>query len=324
MAKRVSLAGADAMKSGFGIQEGTVRVEDARFKTVQHVKGDGTLVTPFTALQFDVCKLNAAGDAETEVEVKDFIVGWGSKEQTENGQHKFKFRPGVVANATADEVEDQGDESAETCEIGAEGNTFCSTSGGSPFEDSDAVLLMKSLEAHGWKPEINKQAYAPNYVGATFDVRTVLKEDLCKRLGVRYNSPKEKAKNDPTCWEVVKIHVRPYEASKGGGKGKGTAASTAAAKSTASAPASAGKTNGAASKDDPAMAVFEQYVRDNKGTAVKRQDMMKFMAAELVGAIGMKDANTWVKANLKSDDDLEMLCTLTGAEFDADKGVVQF
>jgi len=107
MAKRVSLAGADAMKSGFGIQEGTVRVEDARFKTVQHVKGDGTLVTPFTALQFDVCKLNAAGDAETEVEVKDFIVGWGSKEQTENGQHKFKFRPGVVANATADEVEDR-------------------------------------------------------------------------------------------------------------------------------------------------------------------------------------------------------------------------
>lgn len=325
MAKRASLAGADAQKSGFGIQEGMVRVEDARFKTIQYRKGDGSLITPMMVLQLDVCKINAKGDAETEVETKDLKVCWGSKEAEGNGLHKFRFRPGTVASVDAEEVEDAGDEENGTCEIGAEGNTFCSKDGGSPFEDEAASLFMKSLEAHGWKPEINRQAYAPNYIGAVFDVRTVLAEDLCKRLGARYNPPKDSSANAPTVWEVVKVHVRPYEKAAGGAK-KGAAAQTSAKTTATSTSAGSGKTNGAAngSAEDKALAAFEAYVKTVKGKNVKRMDVQKTFGTELIGVVGMKAANEWIKANVKNDDAFGALGMAHDFEVDVDAGTVQF
>ena len=216
---------------GFGVQEGKVEVVDARFKIVQYVKGDGSKITPMCALQFDIVQLDDEWDRvevdgeENPLAViqKDMIVCWSSKKDG-----SFKFRPGIADKPT-DESEDAGDE------IDTEGPTLYCDDTSQPFADADALVFMKSLESKGWKPEINDLCWAPAYVGAKFEVRTVNPAELCKKLGIKHQA---REKENPV-WEVVDLHTKPYETA-----GKGTKKGTGAAKAV-------GKANGKVADAEP-------------------------------------------------------------------------
>src|SRR3990167_8467251 len=221
---------------GFGVQEGKVEVVDARFKIVQYVKGDGSKITPMCALQFDIVQLDDEWDRvevdgeENPLAViqKDMIVCWSSKKDG-----SFKFGPGLADKPT-DESEDAGDE------IDTEGPTLYCDDTSQPFADADALVFMKSLESKGWKPEVNDLCWAPAYVGAKFEVRTVNPAELCKKLGIKHQA---REKENPV-WEVVDLHTKPYEEKgKGGKAGKTTAA--------AGTTKVAGKANGKAVEVEP-------------------------------------------------------------------------
>lgn len=308
MAVRGTLQGSKALKSGFGIQEGNVRVTDARFKIVQHSKKDGTLVTPYLALQLDVAKLDDQLQPTDITETKDFIVAWGSKEAGDDGMHKFRFRPAKVEKADDDDIEDLG------CEIDTEGNTFCSDEGGAPFEDSEAALFMKSLEAKGWKPEINDQAFSNNYINAAFKVKTADKADLCNRLGVKYKAPSGDAKQQaPVVWEVTQIHERPYEKKKAG-------KTTAAAKSVASTSAPKAEANG----DSPYAPLLAKFTADHSGQEFSTPDFIKKLNVYLTqNKIKMQDAMAYVTKEVKPKDNLVGLAMDLGWVLDeADNGAV--
>lgn len=218
---RASSQSSKAMKSGFGLQEGIVKVTEARFKIEQHSKKDGTLVTPFFGMLFDYVKCDESGEAENsdDIMTKDLPIQWVAKDKenkTDDGEpiylfEKLKFRPGNAKNATDTDPEDLG------CEVGTEGNTMYAESDGlAPFQDADWIEFCKSLEQKGFKPEINDQSYAPNYVGLVFKFHTENKP-------LRKDA---KADDKPqTKWVVDQIYVRPYEAK--GGKAKPAASSAA-------------------------------------------------------------------------------------------------
>lgn len=332
--------------SGFGIQEGRVLFEDARFKVIQRQKGEkkgGGLVTPMLVLQLDCKKVNENNVAESDaVELTELLVSWGSKEAGENGLHSFALWPGVLKGSAADsaaEIDDlsegMADEKRAYVRIDVEGDTFVSADGAVPFADSEAMLFMKSLEAHGWKPEINAQCWAGNYKGAVVSVKTVIKEDLCKRLGIKYNKmANEDPTKPPTCWEVVDIHVRPYEAA---GKGKGAGASKAAGKSTSSAQktTTAGATSSGANgqvasgnggDDFPkASPAFAEFVGGMKaGTSMSHIDFQKKVGPVLMQKAGFKEAQAFVNANVKNIEALGALGLMLGFEVDGDAKTVTF
>lgn len=221
---KATLDPSKAVQGGFGIQEGNVEVMDGRFKIIQRKAKGGEKFTMFV-LQLDVTKLDEKWERidETVIESKEMIVCWGSKEADDNGLHAFKFRPGLGKSPTDPEPKDQG------AEIDTEGNTiYAENEGEAPFADVECSVFMASLEKKGWKSEVNAQAWAGNYVGAKFAVKTVDLGDYCKQLGIKHSS-KDGAK-PPTCWEVTNIHTRPYEGkgAKAGTKAKVTAAQTKA------------------------------------------------------------------------------------------------
>lgn len=332
MAVRGTLDSSKALTMGFGIQEGRVLVEDARFKVVQRQRSEkkgGGLVTPMLFLQLDCKKLNENNVAESDaIETTDLLVAFGSKATGENGLHSFALWPGMLKGDPADpnaEVEslheEMADETRAYVRIDTEGNTFVSANGAVPFADSEAMLFMKSLESKGWKAEINGQCFAGNYKGMVIDVRTVLKEDLCKRLGVKYTAPKDADPNRPaTLWEVVAVHVRPYE--KGSNK-KGAAA--AAAKGGKSTSASAG-TNGSekSAGDDKAKAAFEEFVRSKAGKTLTQVELQKAVGPFLMQKVGLAAAQAFVNANVKPLESLAALGFELGFDVDADAKSVTF
>src|SRR5688572_29296745 len=107
MAIRSTLDSSKAVQlQGFGIQEGRVLVDDARFKIIQRTRGEkagGGLVTPMLFLQLDCKKLNANNVAESDaVETTDLLVAFGSKEAAGEdageaaGLHSFALWPGML------------------------------------------------------------------------------------------------------------------------------------------------------------------------------------------------------------------------------------
>lgn len=239
MARKGTLQGSKALTGGFGIQAGLVKVVDNRFKIIQYTKGDGGLVTPMLVHQLDVVKVDEKFTPvdENDVQQHDMLLCWGTKEKDENGLHRYRFHPGLAKSGTDDDVKDLG------AEIGVEGNTFCMPEDvegeAIPFADVDAVLFTKGLEKKGVKPEINNQAYAPNYNGIILDVETVNPDVLCKELGVRYNSPKDPGQKPKPQWKIKAVaNLDAWMAGVMGGKpAKGKAPATPASKANGSAPA---------------------------------------------------------------------------------------
>lgn len=326
---RASLESNKVLQPGFGIQEGKVGVLDARFKIVQRQKKDGTLITPMFILQLDCTKLDDKWDVidETMVEQTDLLLGWGSKETGEDGNHKFRFRPGNAKGPDDNDPEDLGPV------INTEGNSFyCEQEGDMPYADADAMIFMKSLEAKGWKTEINAQGFAPNYKGAKFEVKSVLKTDLCKKYGIKYN-PQE-GQEKATIWEVVQLHTRPYEKKAGQAAGK----STTQSKTTAGA-AGAGKTNGAAGAagfmdenlDRTVVALallkepsqqFADAVKGEKG--VKRDAFQKAFTMELMRRKVHPKIQTDLKKMMVEDDVLTEWGSEVGFMVDVEAKTVTF
>lgn len=271
---RASSQSSKAMKSGFGMQEGIAKVVAARFAVVQHSKKDGTLVTPFFGVLLDYVKCDETGEAENpdDIMTKDLPIQWVAKnkdwsEKDANADSdydvpqflfdKLKFHPGKAKGPEDTDPEDLG------VEVGTEGNMMWSESDNiTPFQDCDWIEFCKSLESKGFKPEINDQSFAPNYVGMVFKFHTE-------------NKPLRKdAKTDEkpqTKWVVDQIYVRPYE-KKGTSAAKSTAkpATTAAGKKAASAPAPAAvESNGTGDAANGAFTAALEKLLSSPGPATK-------------------------------------------------------
>lgn len=190
----------DLVSGGGFVIEGKLEVVDARFKLIGRTKKDGSAVTPFCALQFDLIQLDDEWNRTPESEElggvqKEFIVCWQNKKDG-----TFKFRPGLADSATED-PEDGGDE------IDVEGPTLYCDDSSVPFADSDFGMLLASLESKGFKPEVNAQAWAGNYVGMKFEVESKTPTELCKALNIKHQA---REKEQPV-WSIVDIHVFPYD-----------------------------------------------------------------------------------------------------------------
>lgn len=326
---RASLESNKVLQQGFGIQEGKVEIADARFKIIQRQKKDGTLITPMFVLQLDCLKLDDKWDRIDEtVEQTELLLGWGSKETGEDGNHKFRFRPGNAKGPDDVDPEDLGPV------INTEGNSFyCEQEGDMPYADADAMIFMKSLEAKGWKTEINAQGYAPNYKGAKFEIKSVLKTDLCKRYGIKY-SPTSPDQEKATVWEVIALHTRPYEK-------KGGTATKPAGKPVAGKPASTGTASGAngAAKDgfmdesldrtqvaltllkEPSQQ-FSDAVKGDKG--VKRDAFQKAFTMELMRRKVHPKIQTDLKKMMVEDDVLSEWGAEVGFMVDVEAKTVTF
>lgn len=295
MGVRVSLKPSDATKmTGFGKQEGIARVDGARFKAIQHVKKDGTLVTPYLALQFDETYVdsNLKPVDDSEMEQKDFIVCWGDSKSLEC---KFRFQPANVKNADDQEpvevgVSDiDGDDKFKMVEVDAEGNTFVSSDGATPFDNSDISIFMAQLEKLGFKPEVLGKGYAPDFVGLVYEFKTSEKKVVCEKMKIKYTpGPERKDARGlvvvDMCREVTKILVRPYE--------KNVKPATKSATTTAAA---GGKSNGKA-------AVAETVANASAGdgglfTDIE-QDAIKQAVASLSGSMTKQAFKTKVSVHI--------------------------
>ena len=243
---RASSRSTDAPKLGFGIQEGIVRFSRCRFANIQHNKADGTATTPFFGFTTDLTKLNddLTPINEDQTESKDFQIAWGSR--VDKDLANCKFRPGNQSGPEDTDPEDLG------TEIGTEGNgMYVEKADFAPYADTEWMLFTAGLEKLGFLAEINYQSYAPNYEGLVIEVKTVSKEDLCKKFKVRFNPDTTPGARPQTAWDIVKIHNRPYEEKK---KSAGKKASTASK--------DAGKTNGDATNE--AVALFQLALQGGK------------------------------------------------------------
>lgn len=324
-----SLKGSDFTKSGFGIQEGRVKLSDSEFTTIQRIKKDQTLVTPMMVLRTQAQKLDANNNPEGEPEPKDFMVCWGSKAAAENGLHTFAFHPCKADSPNDQDLEDLGNEDG-TCEIGVSGPTFGAQKDIKPYEDSEISLFIKSLEAKNFSPAINAQCWAPNYDGLIIEVVTVKSEDLCKKFGVKFRPPQE-GKESQTVWDVVKIIHNPHDKA-----GKKTAATTTAKQTV--------KTNGAA-KPEPAAeeageagggesdrteaqakmdAVVKEFAAANKGKTMTVKEFQRSMSPKLVKAAGGGEAVKYDKAVFKTEGGLDTLAMLLDSAFEVDGDNVTF
>ena len=229
-----------ALKAGFGITEGTIKVVSACFLLHEFTNKDGDVALTFFGHRWDVVRCDEAGEAESDETTPQYFIVQIAGKDKETGEvdlNKLKFHPGKAKNADDPDPEDLG------LEMGTEGNSMYCETATAPFQDADWIEFCKSLETKGWKPEINDQSFAPNYVGTVLKVHTETKP---LRLGAKTDAKPQ------TKWVVDEIYVRPYESKKGGAKGK--PATGAASKSTPQS-----KTSETANSAEPNEAAGEAY-----------------------------------------------------------------
>lgn len=220
--------------SGFGKQEGTAKVVGARFKVIQHVKGEasgGGLTTPFLALQLDEVYVDPATmkpvDPSLAPEQVNFPVCWGDKESLEA---KLRFWPAHGKSADDDDLTDigvsdiDGEEKLKLVEIDAEGNTLVSVDGATPYANSEYGVFISGLGKKAFKEEILAKSFAPDLIGLVYAFDTKEKKVVLERLGIKYTpSTRKDKKGNPVpdvCRDITNIHVRPYE--KGAKSGTAT------------------------------------------------------------------------------------------------------
>lgn len=203
------VSSANEQLSGFGTQDGTIQFRNVKFANVQHTKGTGEQTTPKFCFVADIVKLNSdlkAEDYDSDApENKSFLISWGSKDRMDMSNSPFE--PGIA------EGPNDADPKKGGREIGTSGNTIYVMSEeefSKQFPDrtyppkigadTDFAILTKNLEKIGFKPE--DKYYAPSYEGLIVQVQTVNKEELCKKLKIRFRPYGE---GTQTVWEVVKI-----------------------------------------------------------------------------------------------------------------------
>lgn len=333
MGMRSSLKPSDLTKqTGFGKQEGIARVDGARFKAIQHTKKDQSLVTPYLALQFDETYVGSDLKPidESEPEQKDYILCWGDSKSLEC---KFRFQPANVKNAADQEpvevgVSDiDGDEKFKMVEVDAEGNTFVSSDGAAPFENSDIGIFMAQLEKLGFKPEVLASAYAPDFVGMVYEFKTVEKKVLCEKLKIKYSpGPERKDQRGVVvvdmCREVTKILVRPYEK---GAKGAVTSTKAVSGKPNGKAVEAPAESEGGLFTDTELDAI-KQAVGTLKGTLTRKDfkskvgvHIVKNKSIENYSKVGSMVSN---KIGKLDDDGWSTMGLETGGLFSVDGDTV--
>lgn len=199
---KVGYGSKDAIKLGFGVQEGNVLITNAEAKVHQYPPNSktGRQSDEFGCVQVTFQLLDKDFEPKGEEDVATMEFGWGDLE---------KFHPGKATGPDDDDPEDLG------TEIDVAGN--CIYSDGSRIATSTGwVRLTASMEQCGFKPEVLGNGYLPDLIGTKGHVRT---ETLEKWPGYKKDDP-------PTQLVFDKIVGYPYEGkqSSKGGKPKPSAA----------------------------------------------------------------------------------------------------
>lgn len=242
---KVSSQSSKALQSGFGMQEGVAKVIDAKYGVHEFRNKEGDVVLAFFGMQFDYVKCDETGAVEDEEKVmqQHFIISFPKKTEGEDYPYdlaSLRFHPGKAKSADDQEPEDLG------TEVGTTGNTmYCETTA-APFADSDYMEFMTSLEKKGWKPEINDQSFAPNYVGLIFKFHTEAK---------KLRADAKAGAKPQTRWVVDDILVRPYEQ-----KGKKSQTSVPSKSSTAGSAATTAADKAPSSNGDNSDVVGAAFV----------------------------------------------------------------
>jgi len=164
--------------------------------------------------------------------------------------------PGIYPDGDlSKEPEDAG------TELGAEGNTLYAIQDGYQVNDKTKLMVFcKSLQEHGFKPEILKRTFFPDFVG----LYAFFKTETLKKF-------REDQTSDPTAFVVTQIKEFPYEKKatatvKTKGAVRSPAAATALKPPAPPAPAiaPAAPPNGDASVEDIAAAILIQTLAPAK------------------------------------------------------------
>lgn len=246
--------------TGGGFREGLVRIDESHFvvhqKNARKPKDNETAEekkkreeeaaknVPHPALRWKGTRLDPdtqepITDHEGVEEKVEIVLGMGSKALD-------KIHPGGAESVDSEEVEDLGDA------VGTEGNTIYVLDeefvrkGLHP--KTGCAVMFESLKLAGFKMDVVDRVWAPDYVGAVFEIGVHQEEtdEVDPKTGKKRTIP----------YKIVKKIVRaPYETKGKQGakntapKGKESKTSTTAATTTSAAYTGAGAGSGAVNED---------------------------------------------------------------------------
>ncbi len=249
---KVSSQSSKAIKSAFGMESGIAKIVDAKFVIDQFRTKDGTVALTYMGMKMDYVKSDETGEVEDPENVMEqvFIIQIPKDGDVGN----LKFVPGNIKSGTDNDPEEL------EREVGVAGNTYCGDS--MPFADADWIEFCHSLEVKGFKPEINDQSFAPNYIGLVFKFHA-------ENKALRPGQVVKEGKKPQTKWVVDQIFVRPYEsAGKTKGATKNAPKSSTASTSKSTETSSAGSTNGSDATGEMFQAALAKLI-NNPVTATK-------------------------------------------------------
>lgn len=152
---RASFAKKDQSTS-FGFEEGIAEVRESCIKVHQYPpnKNTGKQSDPFVCLQWGLQRLNEELDAEGG---EDELI-----------YHEFRISSNLEKARPGQDDEDLGDE------VDTQGNTLCVDDTYRVWPKSGAARLMVSLEDEGgFKPAVNEEGNADNYIGMKLRLHSV-------------------------------------------------------------------------------------------------------------------------------------------------------
>lgn len=271
---KASLAAKDTYELKGGFQEGWGEITGAVSRIVQFnpSKKTGEQLPPFLALVLQIQRTDehgkASSDEPTEVELK--LHGDLSQ-----------MRPGSIKSRDDDDPVDVD----ENATVGAEGNCiYVAEEGIKLNKNGKALRFLRSLEEHGFKPDILGAGYFPDLIG--------LRAHFKQEIGQKFREDTA----DPTFLVVDKIAQFGYEKKAGAAKAKPAAAA-------AGKPAPAAKVNGAptpAADGDDAKAkeILALVASEHPGetVAIAKLNVMAFQkVAKSVEAAGRKKVIDQIK-----------------------------
>jgi hypothetical protein len=213
---KASLATKDAYELKGGFQEGWGEIIDAKSRVVQFnpSKKTGQQFPAFLALVVTIQRTDEHGKATADEPVENELKLHGDLSQ---------MRPGNVKGRDDNDPTDVDDNAT----LGTEGNCiFVAEDGIKLNKGVKGLRFLRSLEEHGFKPDILGAGYFPDLIGTRAHFKTI--------VGEKFRSD---AENDPTYLTVDKISQYGYE--------KKAKAKPAAASATATP-----KVNGAVAADN--------------------------------------------------------------------------
>ena len=204
---KASLATKDAYEMKGGFQEGWGEVVDAKSGVVQYnaSKKTGIQLAPFLGLVISIQKTDEHGKPTGDEPVEEMLKLHGNLTE---------MRPGKINGRDDNDPEDVDENGT----LGSEGNCiFVAQDGIKINKNNKGMIFIKSLEEHGFKPEILGAGYFPDLIGLRAHFKTIVGQKISADGG------------DPTYLVVDKISQYPYE-KKAAAKGKTAPAAKTAAK----------------------------------------------------------------------------------------------